>query len=68
MVTFQTYGELDDEAIPSTKFLLDSKTRRNLAEIFDTPTDPEKDWRGLAKKLNLNRYIQVYTSEPMVRK
>uniref|UniRef100_F1KSM2 Netrin receptor UNC5 n=1 Tax=Ascaris suum TaxID=6253 RepID=F1KSM2_ASCSU len=59
-----TYGELDDEAIPSTKFLLDSKTRRNLAEIFDTPTDPEKDWRGLAKKLNLNRYIQYFATRP----
>ncbi|VDK44340.1 unnamed protein product [Anisakis simplex] len=59
-----TYGELDDEASAATKFLLDSRTRWKLAEILDLPTDPEKDWRGLAKKLNLNRYIQYFATRP----
>ncbi|EJW84108.1 immunoglobulin I-set domain-containing protein [Wuchereria bancrofti] len=53
-----------EDGILSCGFLLDYVTRRRLAELFDVPTDPTKDWRGLAKKLNLHRYIQYFATRP----
>lgn len=52
---------MEEDGVLSCDFLLNYATRRKLAELFDVPTDPSKDWRGLAKKLNLHRYIQVTT-------
>ncbi|EFO25968.1 immunoglobulin I-set domain-containing protein, partial [Loa loa] len=57
-------GEMEEDGVLSYGFLLDYATRRKLAELFDVPTDPTKDWRGLAKKLNLHRYIQYFATRP----
>lgn len=57
--SFQEDGEMEEDGVLSCGFLLDYVTKRKLAELFDVPTDPTKDWRGLAKKLNLHSYIQV---------
>lgn len=50
---------MEEDGVLSCSFLLDYGTRRKLAELLDVPTDSTKDWRGLARKLNLHRYIQV---------
>uniref|UniRef100_A0A0R3S4P9 Netrin receptor UNC5 n=1 Tax=Elaeophora elaphi TaxID=1147741 RepID=A0A0R3S4P9_9BILA len=66
-VTFQYLKEdveMEEDEVPPCGFLLDYATRRKLAELFDVPTDPTKDWRGLAKKLNLHRYIQYFATRP----
>ncbi|OZC09108.1 death domain protein [Onchocerca flexuosa] len=62
--SFQEDGEMEEDGVLSSGFLLDYATRRKLAELFDVPTDPTKDWRGLAKKLNLHRYIQYFATRP----
>ncbi|KAL3982890.1 Immunoglobulin domain family protein [Acanthocheilonema viteae] len=56
--------EMEEDGVLSCGFLLDYATRQKLAELFDVPTDPTKDWRGLAKKLNLHRYIQYFATRP----
>uniref|UniRef100_A0A0N5AE67 Netrin receptor UNC5 n=1 Tax=Syphacia muris TaxID=451379 RepID=A0A0N5AE67_9BILA len=58
--------ELQDECPVSAPFQLDSDLRWKLGDLLDTPTDPEKDWRGLAKKLDLDRYVQYFAIRPDV--
>lgn len=40
-------------------FNLPIEVKDELSLLLDPPTDPDRDWRGLAKKLHTDRYIQV---------
>ncbi|VDM96427.1 unnamed protein product [Thelazia callipaeda] len=68
VLKFDMQHPLEDEEMEdgflSSDFLLDHATKRKLAELFDVPTDPTKDWRGLATKLHLHRYIQYFATRP----
>ncbi|VDN20210.1 unnamed protein product [Gongylonema pulchrum] len=61
---FQECDEMEEDGLLTSEFLLDGVTRRKLAKLLDVPTDPTKDWRGLARKLNLHRYIQYFATRP----
>lgn len=50
---------MGEEKLVSTDFQLGSEIKRHLMLLLDPPTDSERDWRGLAKKLGFERYIQV---------
>ncbi|KAH7729376.1 UNC-5 protein [Aphelenchoides avenae] len=44
--------------------LLSADTKQQLSICLDPPTDPEQDWRGLARKLGYDRYIQYFATRP----
>lgn len=43
---------------------LNLETKRRLARLLDQPVESEKDWRGLAKKIGLERYLQYFGVHP----
>ncbi|CAD5219092.1 unnamed protein product [Bursaphelenchus okinawaensis] len=40
------------------------ETKRRLARLLDPPVESEQDWRGLAKKLGYDRYLQFFGTRP----
>lgn len=50
-------NNMEDKLI-STSFTLSSDVKRDLVALFG-PGDPDRDWRGLCKKLGFERFLQV---------
>ncbi|CAD5226634.1 unnamed protein product [Bursaphelenchus xylophilus] len=58
--------ELSDlsNKLVSQELKLTPDTKRRLARLLDPPVDSEQDWRGLAKKLGYDRYLQYFGTRP----
>ncbi|CAJ0931334.1 unnamed protein product, partial [Mesorhabditis belari] len=56
----------NDEAdkVVDINFQLPIDVKDSLAALLDPPTDPARDWRGLAGKLKLDKYLQYFATRP----
>ncbi|KJH51020.1 death domain protein [Dictyocaulus viviparus] len=54
----------DDDRGVTADFHLPIEIKDRLSFLLDPPSDPERDWRGLAKKLHNDRYIQYFATRP----
>uniref|UniRef100_A0A158P8R8 Netrin receptor UNC5 n=1 Tax=Angiostrongylus cantonensis TaxID=6313 RepID=A0A158P8R8_ANGCA len=55
---------LEEDRVVTADFHLPIDVKERLSQLLDPPTDPERDWRGLAKKLHSDRYIQYFATRP----
>uniref|UniRef100_A0A7E4UX97 Netrin receptor UNC5 n=1 Tax=Panagrellus redivivus TaxID=6233 RepID=A0A7E4UX97_PANRE len=50
-----------EEKLVSTSFQLNAETKRKLVALFGPPArDPDHDWRGLARKLGFDRFVEYF--------
>ncbi|KAK6749139.1 hypothetical protein RB195_001629 [Necator americanus] len=54
----------DEDRTVTADFHLPLEVKDELSQLLDPPTDPDRDWRGLAKKLHTDRYIQYFATRP----
>ncbi|KAK6047294.1 death domain protein, partial [Cooperia oncophora] len=54
----------EEDRVVTTDFNLPVEVKDELSQLLDPPTDPDRDWRGLAKKLHTDRYIQYFATRP----
>ncbi|KAJ1346213.1 hypothetical protein KIN20_000951 [Parelaphostrongylus tenuis] len=55
---------IEEDRVVTADFQLPVDVKERLSQLLDPPTDPERDWRGLAKKLHSDRYIQYFATRP----
>ncbi|TMS37367.1 hypothetical protein L596_004311 [Steinernema carpocapsae] len=53
----------DDDKLVSSQFQLSAEIKKQLSCLLDPPLDEERDWRGLARKLNINNFIQYFATQ-----
>uniref|UniRef100_A0AC34R656 Netrin receptor UNC5 n=1 Tax=Panagrolaimus sp. JU765 TaxID=591449 RepID=A0AC34R656_9BILA len=49
-----------DEKLISTSFMLVPNIKTQLVALFGPSRDPERDWRGLSKRLGFERFLQYF--------
>ncbi|VDL78244.1 unnamed protein product [Nippostrongylus brasiliensis] len=54
----------EEDRVVTADFNLPADVKEELSQLLDPPTDPDRDWRGLAKKLHIDRYIQYFATRP----
>ncbi|CAJ0574782.1 unnamed protein product, partial [Mesorhabditis spiculigera] len=54
----------ETDKVVDVNFQLPGEVKEALALLLDPPTDPARDWRGLAAKLKLDKYLQYFATRP----
>ncbi|CAJ0600793.1 unnamed protein product [Cylicocyclus nassatus] len=54
----------EEDRTVTADFHLPVEIKDGLSQLLDPPTNAETDWRGLAKKLHTDRYIQYFATRP----
>ena len=49
----------EEDKIVTVDFHLPAQLKEALGELLDPPSDNDRDWRTLARKLHFDRYLQV---------
>ncbi|KAK0397789.1 hypothetical protein QR680_002271 [Steinernema hermaphroditum] len=52
-----------EDKLVSSQFQLGADVKRKLASLLDPPLDENRDWRGLARKLNINNFVQYFATQ-----
>lgn len=58
------YDRTTDGNAVCTNFNLPMEVKEQLSSLLDEPSTASADWRGLAKKLHFDRYLQFFASFP----
>ncbi|KAI6206916.1 Netrin receptor UNC5 [Aphelenchoides besseyi] len=57
-------SDAGSDRLVSLDFHLSPEVKNHLSILLDRPTDSQNDWRGLARKLGFDRYLQYFGLRP----